>query len=87
MKRCSALLILFLLSGCAGTTEISVVQNITKCPAPTKPSLISLDNATHVASEKNVAVLMNNLNSMKTYGDQLNATITCYESQLKDKTK
>ena len=75
-------LLLIMLLGLQGCVGINTTANTTYCPAPKKPVYQQLDNATHIASDKNMLMLMNDLNMMKLYMEQQNNTIQCYEAQV-----
>ena len=78
-------LLLIMLLGLQGCVGINTTTNTTLCPAPKKPKYQQLDNATHIGGDKNIIFLMNDLNMMKLYMEQMNATIWCYEQQVPKK--
>ena len=78
------ILLVFLLSACSGI-NVTAKNDTTLCPAPKKPKYQQLDNATHIGGDKNIIFLMNDLNMMKLYMEQMNATIWCYEQQVPKK--
>ena len=81
MKRLiCALTLLVVLFGCGSTVKTR--NDILDCPAPDKPKYQQLDNATHIGSDKNLIFLMNDLNMMKLYTQQQNATIECFKRQV-----
>ena len=80
MKRLLALTMILVLFGCGPIVKTR--NDILECPAPTKPNYQMLDNATHLGGDKNIIFLMNDLNMMRLYMQQQNATINCYERQI-----
>lgn len=66
------------------TTPITVVTKYKKCPEPDPPVLKNMDNSTHIGSKKNLVILLDNLNDLNLYLEQLENTIDCYIKQTKE---
>ena len=55
---------------------------------PARVELQALDNSTHLASNKNAAILMLNIADLVAYIKSLEATIKCYQAEYeKENTK
>lgn len=87
MKNIIFICMFFLLVSCGPSFNIKPQVNIIECPAPEAPKYQQLDNSTHIASDKNLLILMNDLNIQKTYIKLQNSTIECYKRQLPKEAK
>ena len=51
-----------------------------ECAVPAKVEVTTLDNKSHIGSEKNTAILMLNIADMVGYIKSLEASIKCFEN-------
>lgn len=51
-----------------------------KCAVPAKVEITTLDNKSHIGSEKNTAILMLNIADLIAYIKSLEASIKCFEN-------
>ena len=56
-----------------------------ECAVPAKVEITTLDNKSHIGSEKNTAILMLNIADMVGYIKSLEASIKCFENIDKEK--
>lgn len=87
MKKVILLLIVLILTGCATSHSQVIVKNRI-CNVPARVELQELDNSTHLASNKNAAILMLNIADLVAYVKSLEAAIKCYQAEYeKENTK
>lgn len=79
MKKILVIIIIFILTGCATSSQV-IVKN-KQCAVPARVELKALDNSTHIGSEKNTAILMLNIADLIAYIKSLEASIACYKKQ------
>lgn len=79
MKKILIIIIILYLTGCATSSQVIVKNRI--CNVPARVELQALDNSTHLASNKNAAILMLNIADLVAYTKSLEAAIKCYEKQ------
>lgn len=83
MKKILVIIIIFILTGCATSSQV-IVKN-KQCAVPARVELKQLDNKSHIGSEKNTAVLMLNIADLIAYVKSLEASIACFENIDKEK--
>lgn len=83
MKKVILLLIVLILTGCSLPAQVIVKNRI--CNVPARVELQALDNSTHLASNKNAAILMLNIADLVAYIKSLEAGIACFENKNKEK--
>ncbi len=73
-------------TGCSSHSQVIVKNRI--CNVPARVELQALDNSTHLASNKNAAILMLNIADLVAYVKSLEAAIKCYQAEYeKENTK
>lgn len=86
MKKILIIIIILYLTGCATSSQVIVKNRI--CNVPERVELQALDNSTHLASNKNAAILMLNIADLVAYIKSLEAAIKCYQAEYeKENTK
>lgn len=79
MKKILIIIMILFFAGCATSSQI-IVKN-KECHVPARVELQKLDNSTHLASNKNAAILMLNIADLVAYIKSLESAIKCYEKQ------
>ena len=78
MKKVFLLLTALIVIGCSSHSQV-IVKN-RECAVPAKVEITTLDNKSHIGSEKNTAILMLNIADMVGYIKSLEASIKCFEN-------
>lgn len=76
MKKILIIIIIFMLAGCAKSSQVIVKSR--QCAVPARMELKQLDNKSHIGSEKNTAILMLNIADMVGYIRSLESSIKCF---------
>ncbi len=85
MKKILVIIIIFILTGCAASSQV-IVKN-KQCAVPARVELKALDNKSHIGSEKNTAILMLNIADLVGYVNSLEASIKCFNDINKETEK
>lgn len=73
-----------MITGACSQHSWVIVKN-KQCAVPARVELQALDNSTHLASNKNAAILMLNIADLVAYVKSLEAGIACFENKNKEK--